>query len=171
MRNGFAVAMILATSVTTGLGASTAKASCGMDTLVFSCGFKSGKDVHVCMKAGTVSYRFGRPDRAPELTLSSPVTAADYLPWNGVGRTIYEEVRFANRDIEYVVWGALDRQITGEDPKDRESGGVTVMRGDQTLADLRCVSGSTRVYFDELSDAKARAGLCWRMNSREWGAC
>ena len=70
------------------------------------------------------------------------------VPWNGVGRTIWEAIRLTNNDVVYEVYGGFDRLLAVEDHVRDESemdldpvfGGIFVEDFDGTeLAHLHCL--------------------------------
>jgi hypothetical protein len=71
--------------------------------------------------------------------------------------------------VTYLVHYAVER-----DPSDPEvRGGITVMRGDNVLAELACDPGSvvTSGYPLPVYDAKEAAGQCWDYQTHSWAGC
>ncbi|UYV38653.1 hypothetical protein N4R57_06285 [Rhodobacteraceae bacterium D3-12] len=161
------LAAILATSAAT-----SAQSQCASEAQTFlSCTLeKSGKTLSVCVMGNTATYRFG-PKGAPELTLSTPLDRLDYRPWNGVGSSIWEEVRFANNDVTYAVYGSILRMAADDGDGPNLSAGVEVLRGETSLANLSCDQKSVVFPWNEtISDAKRAAGLTWDRPSQSWRA-
>lgn len=155
------------------LGGSAAYADCGAPGRTFlSCTMEgSGKLLEVCIAGDQVTYAFG-PAGAPELSLSAPVATVEYHPWPGVSRTIYEQVAFEHQGYVYTVFGGIERGYDSSDDEIEVSqfGGVMVTEGRHTpVAHLDCAPGQvTFGWTNALSEAKARAGLQWDMESRSW---
>ncbi len=136
----------------------------------FHCSVKGGaKLVEVCHGGGVTQYSFGAAGKPAELALNDPIETLDYTPWNGIGRSIYEEVAFANGDYLYTVYAAYDRLVEGDDA-DRLSGGVVVTKADQTLAQLECDAGSISHQLDAYYDDKLNAGQCWNFETFSWSS-
>ena len=152
--------------------AGQAWADCGADQLVMTCRI-DGKTtaVHLCQGPDSVRYRYGTPGKSADLVLTSTLAELEYLPWNGIGRSIYEEVTFRNAGYAYVVWAALDRQITEDDPGEQLSGGVEVRQGDKVVASLICEPFTIDARIDALYEAKTRAGQCWEPTDFTWRRC
>ncbi|MGB3247397.1 MAG: hypothetical protein WBB25_22920 [Sulfitobacter sp.] len=144
--------------------ASAFAGSCPADkTQVLHCDIRPSKPLTVCIGGGEASYAYG-PVGAPELTMIQPLGQAQGTAWSGVGRAIWEEIVFFNNDVTYAVWVSLDRN--GEEfPQD---GGVLVSRGDQTLADLKCLEGTAEVTTFAISDGFEQAGLCWNRDAQRY---
>lgn len=152
--------------------ATSAHAQCASEGQTFlSCSLeKSGKHLSVCLEGDRAVYRFG-PKGTPELTLSQPLDRLDYRPWNGVGSSIWEEVRFVNSDITYAVYGSILRIAADAADGPNLSGGVEVLRGDTSLANLACARKTVVFPWSEaISDAKRAAGLTWDRSSQSWRA-
>ncbi len=141
-----------------------------------SCTFSNGKKaVDVCVDGDMLTYRFGRIGKAPDLALSVPVVDADYTPWPGIGRAIWETVTFQNGKTSYVVAGVIDRQFS-DDEKDEVqaeiSGLIDVNEGEETLATLECDAGSVEfAYGGSIYDAKTAAGQCYNLEEQRWESC
>lgn len=148
----------------------SAQALCdAREKLVMSCTLKGGtKVLDVCHQNGEARYRYGPRQAAPELELSEWIGDLEYFPWPGVGSSIYEEVGFYNGDVRYAVWSAIARDPEVNYPV---SGGILVTRADETLADLKCDTGSITTQIDGLFDAKKIEGFCWDHGDFAWKAC
>lgn len=134
-----------------------------------SCTLKDGRKVlDVCHLHGEARYRYGKKGGQPELELSEWIGDLDYLPWNGIGRSIYEEVAFYNGDFRYAVYSAFDRTQESNYPL---SGGIVVTNGDQTVAELFCDPGSVNTAIDTLYEQKKIEGFCWDYDSFSWRLC
>lgn len=134
------------------------------------CTLKGGrKTLDVCLQGNVGYYRFGPTGGAAELILAQKVEEIALRPWNGVGSSIYEELDFWAGDTIYQVHYAVDR-IAAEEPE--ITGGVTVFRSDQLLAELSCDKGSViSGEFYPLYQAKERAGQCYNRDRYDWGPC
>ncbi len=143
-----------------------AMAECGNGTEIFSC--RIGQNaLQICHQNNALIYSFGPPG-APDLTLTEPLESADFTPWPGIGRTMWDSLAFHNNGITYEVWAALDQQMEESAPEPQVQGGVTVMEGDRTLASLTCSEGSVRSSLDTVSVLKAAIGQCWDFDSLSW---
>jgi hypothetical protein len=134
--------------------------------VIFSCPIKA-KLLEVCIDGGQAHYVFGRPG-TPDLTISESLKTLAFQPWPGIGRTIWQSVRFHNQDVDYEVWSSIDKQMEENAPEPEWAGGVTVTRGDETLADLACSAPPDPPFLDRLFQAKEAAGLCWDFDSQSW---
>lgn len=123
------------------------------------------KELRACWGPGDAGYQFGPEGSTPELVLSVPLAELDFIPWAGVSNSIWEEANFLNGDVQYSVWHRIDRTPEGDPP----AAGVTVTRGDETLADLECDPGTIRANFEGLYEAKSAIGQCWE--DFRWQAC
>ena len=166
----FFLGVLAACAVT---GAARAEGCYGPGTPLFHCTVKDGaKSVDLCLQGDVAYYRFGPADGAAEMILAQSAERLHMMPWNGVGRTIYEEAAFTNGPYDYTVYYAIDRVPEDGEVKAEVSGGVTVIKGDQTMAQLKCDAGSlsvTDVY--PLYEAKTAAGQCWDRETFLWGPC
>ncbi len=131
----------------------------------FSCQI-GAKRVEVCYWKGMVTYSFGRKGK-PELTLGEPLETVAFTPWPGIGSSLWETVAFQNEGYTYEIWTSVERDPEATEPR---SGGVRVLQGDQTVAELNCDRG-TATPMDTLYDLKDGIGQCWDMETRSWGLC
>jgi len=77
-----------------------------------SCQIENSINVlRVCYDEQAVHYRFGATGQTPDLALSSTIAAADYTPWSGIGRSIWEEIRFENDGYRYAVHAGFERML------------------------------------------------------------
>ncbi|WP_306152917.1 hypothetical protein [Roseovarius sp. MMSF_3281] len=154
-------------------GAARAEGCFGPGVPMFHCTVKGGaKTVDLCLQDQVAYYRFGPQGGMAEMLLARPVSEVYMMPWNGVGRTIYEEASFNNRAFDYTIHYAIDRIPQDGEVKVSVSGGVTVIKGDQTMAQLACDAGSVSVNdIYPLYEAKQAAGQCWDREAFEWGPC
>lgn len=119
-------------------------ADCAPDQELFlGCTFPNGKSVEVCTDGNLVDYTFGRPGQRPELAISLAFQeGAEMVPWNGVGRSIWEAIRLTNNDVVYEVYGGFDRHLAADDTKTHGEvffGGIFVEDIDgNELAHLLC---------------------------------
>ncbi len=130
-----------------------------------------GRDrvLSVCAANGQAYYSYGAPDHVPELELVRALRDVDVTPWPGVGGSIWEEMIFANEDVEYVVWQSMRR--APENPEHTGGVGVrTIGAEDDFLASLTC---DPETLFSEagvfaFSDAKLANGQGWDLDQRIW---
>jgi len=154
-------------------GTAQAEGCFGAGDPLFHCTVKGGaKSVDVCLQHSVAYYRFGPVEGPAEMLLAQPVNNIHLWPWNGIGRTIYEEAGFNNGALDYTVHYAIDRIPEAGEIKSTVSGGVTVNKGDQTMAQLSCDEGSLTVNdIYPLYEAKQAAGQCWDREAFQWGPC
>lgn len=128
-------------------------ADCAPNERTFmACSFPNGKAVEVCMTDNITRYSYGRPGQTPELALSLRFgQGADAVPWNGVGRTIWEAVRLSNNDVVYEVYGGFDRLNAVDDTIPIEEimfGGIFIEdQNGNELAHLRCIPATVDYAF------------------------
>lgn len=145
--------------------AAPAHAACQGDE-AFSCRI-GARTLDVCYWKGMLTYRFG-PDGKPEITLNEPLETVAFTPWPGIGSSLWETVAFRNNGYTYEVWTSVERDPEATEPR---SGGVRVMQGEATVAELTCDRG-TATPMDTLYDLKGGIGQCWDMETRTWAtAC
>lgn len=147
-----------------------AQAQCtGAAAPLFHCTTGGGaKTLSVCLQGTVAVYRFGETGRMPDLTLARRVEDVGMKPWNGIGRTLWEEVSFSNGGTDYLVSYAVERMPEGPPP----AGRVIVGQGDSELADIACDTGSLSAYdFYPLFEAKQAMGQSWCMETQSWGGC
>ena len=120
-------------------------------TLFLTCDMeRGGKALHVCRSETQVSYRFGPKGGTPELALTRPIgEGAEFVPWPGIGRTIWEAVRLRNNAVIYEVYAGFDKFDAVDDSKpDSRFGGVVVMQdGKGEIAHLKCRAGTVDYSF------------------------
>ena len=146
-----------------------AECQAGSQVLV-SCTLKGGaKQLDTCLMGDQALYRYGPRNGAPELELRHHVRDVDMQPWPGVSRTIWEGFTFFNKDLGYEVYYSIDKGPELTDIR----GGITVLRGDKTLASLECDPGSviSSGYSLPLYEAKEAAGQCWDHSQFAWVSC
>ena len=136
--------------------------------VIFSCPIK-GKTLQVCLDGDRAHYVFGRPG-TPDLSLTEPLATLDFQPWPGIGRTIWQNVRFRNEGVTYEVWSSIEKPLDENASDPQWMGGVTVSQGDQTLAELTCSAPPDPPFLDALFDAKVAAGQCWNFDTLAWQA-
>ncbi len=146
-----------------------ALAACPAGTqAIQSCTMGGGKKVlDVCLAGDTLGYSYGKVGRSPDLVLRAHVRNANYVPWNGIGRALYEEVRFYNKDVTYIVWGAVDRLTSGNPV----TGGVVVEQNGKTLARLECDPNRASYGFEQVYQQMEALGQCWDHTARSWSSC
>jgi hypothetical protein len=145
------------------LAAPAAAQVCGGQVEMLHCPVKGGRELTLCLGDGQATYRFG-PRGAPDLSLTRRLEEIEATPWQGVGRSIFEDVTLRNDGVSYTVWTALDRQV--ED--NAFSGGVIVTRDGMELASLDCLPGQAEGTVFAVSDAFEEAGFCWQRKDQRW---
>jgi hypothetical protein len=146
------------------LATSPAHAACQGDE-AFSCQIGK-KSLEICYWKGMLTYRYG-PEGKPELTLDEPLETVAFTPWPGIGSSLWETAAFQNDGYTYEVWTSVERDPEATEPR---SGGVRVLQGDKTVAELSCDRG-TATPMDTLYDLKDGIGQCWDIESQAWGLC
>lgn len=140
-----------------------AAAGCAAGEEVFSChiGLKS---LEICHIGTDLTYAFG-PGGKPDLVLTEALKTVNFTPWPGVGSEIWETVAFGNAGYSYEVWTSVAR-----DPEDAKGlqGGVRVLNGEATIAELHCDPGTPSRSLDGIWDLKESVGLCWEFGSQSW---
>lgn len=137
--------------------APAAWAQCQNGPELFSCTFSHGKKaVHVCQDGEGYSYAYGRLGNTPDLFLQRGLDELHFTPWNGVGRSYWEEVQFFNKSVTYRISFNVDR-MQGDDAE--PEGQLSVHEGVERLALLICDAGSVRVNFTPLANAWHDAGF------------
>ena len=138
-------------------------ADCPAGGEVFSCQI-GAKGLEICHQGDDLTYAFG-PKGAPELTISESLTTVNFTPWPGVSNNIWENVVFVNDDYAYDVWTSVAR-----DPEDTIGlqGGVRVLNGEETVAELTCDPGTPSQSLDGIWDLKESVGMCWEFSSFSW---
>ncbi|WP_425099722.1 hypothetical protein [Tropicibacter sp. S64] len=163
MKIHFAAAVLLVASGT------SAGAACAPEDLFLSCKI-AGKSrwLEVCVEQGNIVYRYGKQG-APELELREHPANVAYMPWPGIGGTIWEEVEFANGEYGYLVHGAIDKQLAVSDAPGAVSGGVEVLKGGQSVASLSCDPAQVDFpWGDALMRAKEAVGMTWDPGEQMW---
>jgi hypothetical protein len=153
--------------ITTALLAPAAAHAGCQGELLLSCPIEgTEKHLDMCLDGDELVYSFGRKG-SPELILYELLSAGTYKPWQGIGRSINEEVAFRNKGYTYIVSWALDR-LEQDHPV---YAGVTIQQGDSYVARLDCKEDSVGGSFEPvLTDAMAGIGLCWDLNTHAWSA-
>jgi hypothetical protein len=128
-------------------------ACAGNERTFMSCNFANGKAVEVCMTDNLARYSFGQPGHTPELALSLGFgQGAEFVPWTGIGRTVWEAVRLTNNDITYDVYGGFDKfEAVEDDPNDDvypQFGGIYIVdRLGKHLAHLQCIPSTVNYAY------------------------
>ena len=140
-----------------------AVADCAGGDKVFTCQI-GAKALELCHIGDDLTYAFG-PKGTPDLTITEPLLTVNFTPWPGVGSAIWETVVFVNDDYAYEVWTSVER-----DPESTEGrhGGIRVLKGDETIAELECDQGTPLQSLDGIWDLKESVGLCWEFGSQSW---
>lgn len=142
----------------------------------FACTVSNGaKAVEICHDLDVARYAFGRRPGLNELQITQPVTQIGLIPWPGIGRTIWEEVTFENAGFQYTVFAVIERNLPEKENDEivvTRSGGIVVMQGGDTVAELSCDAGSVDFPWGTgLFEAKLAAGQCFEPALREWQSC
>lgn len=127
--------------------------------------------MQVCQTSDAATYIFGPSGRPADLVLATSLRNLGYRPWNGIGRSIYEEVTFENGDFAYTAWQSIDKMKAVDEAPDAITGGVLVTKGDQTLASLDCDLGTVEATLDALYPLKEAEGQCYDRDAFAWGQC
>ncbi len=146
-----------------GLAVLSAGPALAQDAL-FSCQFANGKAAALTADESGVTYTFGLPGKAPELVLRRGYADIRVRPWNGVGRSIWEDLTLTNAGYSYVLWGSADRM---EENAPMEAG-VIVEQGGEEIARLDCLSESLSYAVFSFADAYEAAGYCWNFDTQSW---
>ncbi len=144
-------------------------AACQPDDALFHCQIGK-KTLQVCETSGTLTYIFG-PAGKPELSLAVSIADADFTPWPGIGRTMWDEIAFHNDGVTYRVWASLEKQLDPDEPEPVLQGGVQVSRGETDLASLVCNEGSVQSLLDTVWTLKTGIGQCYDREASRWQAC
>ncbi len=137
-------------------------------TPMFHCTFEGGaKTVDVCLQGEVVVYSFGKSGRAPDMIAARREIGVGMTPWNGIGRSIYEEMTIFNNVYSYILSYEQDRNVEGAAVQGR----LIVAEGDFEVADLVCDEGSvSEANFYPLFEAKDAAGQKYCPDTFSWGA-
>lgn len=131
-------------------------------------------EVAVCFDDQIATYRYGPIGGAPELTLSESIAQVDFVPWPGVGRSIYEYVTFFNGAFSYEVGGGFQRPVdNGEETEENTEkyGWLTIEKDGEAVSSLECRPETVTYGFGGgIYDAKRAAGLEWDSGSKTWVA-
>ena len=149
--------MLRTLTICLSLIAPAAWAQCQNGPELFSCTFSHGKkSVEVCQNGADYSYAYGRIARAPDLFLQRSLNEIHFTPWSGVGRYYWEEVRFFNKSVTYLISFSFDRLSEGDTATE---GQLSVHEEGNRLALLVCDVGSVRMNMTPLANAWHDAGL------------
>jgi len=143
------VALTCTTAVFTGQANAD---QCGdFGTTAFACMIeKNSKIVSVCVNNNKIMrYRYGAAYSAPELELyASTVDNFDGFYNHGVGRYLWHAATFSNAGYNYVVSFSVDRL----DENHPIEGSIQVLKGDKSVATLKCGEQSIYNNMDILYD-------------------
>lgn len=140
-----------------------ASLACPAENTILACDLSGGRALEVCLSGMEVSYRFGPPDK-PELHLTTSLIRADYTPWPGVGRAIFESLVFDNQGWRYEPFFVIDRLAANP----QLEGGVSVLRDNELVTQVLCQPGTVTENFDRLGAALEDLGLCWNRPIHAW---
>lgn len=137
-------------------------------TPMFHCTFEGGaKTVDVCLQGEVVVYSFGRTGRAADMILARREVGVPMTPWNGIGRSISEEITIYSGTYAYILSYEMDRSVESA----AVSGRLIVGEGDSELAELTCDEGSvSEADFYPLFEAKDVAGQKYCPETFSWGS-
>ncbi|MGH1578879.1 hypothetical protein [Planktotalea sp.] len=148
---------------------SIAQASCfDSGTPLFHCTFENGsKTADVCLQGEVVVYSFGNTGQAPDMIAARREIGVEMTPWNGIGRSIYEDMTIYNNVYSYILSYEVDRNVESAPILGR----LIVAEGDSEIADFACDKGSvTEANFYPLFEAKDVAGQKYCPETFSWGA-
>ncbi|GAA3853890.1 hypothetical protein [Celeribacter arenosi] len=134
--------------------ASPAHAVCALNQeVIFQC-LDGAKTIELCLTPSdqNVTYRFGAAS-APEIELTRGFDEIEMVPWNGIGRSIWDQVTVSNGNFAYGLFWNYDKF------DETASGGLQVTRGESVVARRACTAEG--IYnFDILRIAMQEAGYC-----------
>ncbi len=149
-------------------------ATCGTDEQTYlSCKIENSRKVlSICLNDDAATYRFGIDRRPAELSITEPMATFRYVPWNGLGRSIWEVVEFYNGAYTYEIEAGFDRMFDDQAELDFPLfGSVRVTRDEQTVVTLECDRTTVDYNWDTLIwEAKRRLGLEWDDQAIDWVA-
>jgi hypothetical protein len=114
------------------------------------------KTLNVCFNTTSeiLTYRYG-PNGAPELELKRGLDKLELRTWSGVGDAIVESLEISNKGYTYRIYAGHRRK------NQTNFAGVTVLRGNDRLADFNCTRGGGGAWvFDPISEALRNHGYC-----------
>lgn len=128
--------IVFGLSAAAGLLIPTAHAA-PIGSTIFTCRSSSGKIVRFTNKGKFIGYSYGRPG-APDLAFSVPRSASSIVDGsdnigNG-GWYVSHEISVTFAGATYTGWWAFHRGTHAEE------GGITVSKGNRTIASIPCVS-------------------------------
>lgn len=151
---GSIMARVLAFSlILASMWTSNAFASVGApgEEIVLACRIDGqDREASVTLTATRATYRYGRPQSEPELTLSSALADLDYRRTDGAAGTVDEIVTFANGDTTYSFASGFRNGAQPDPSALHPFGLLTVRRGGRDLARLPCIPVSIQRIPDQL---------------------
>ena len=142
------------------------RAECSEETLLSCPVSGSEKQIEMCLEGDQLTYSYGHPGK-PELMLSEPLSAGTYMPWNGVGRSMWDVVAFYNDGYTYTVNWSVDRM----DESLPVQAGVSVDEGGNIVVILTCAEGTAGPEFGSVLMERMQAlGQCWDPTAQTWTA-
>ncbi|WP_386681693.1 hypothetical protein [Loktanella sp. R86503] len=165
----FLGALILYPTLST---AALAYCSAGLD-LFTSCQIaERGTEVSVCFDSERVEYNYGPIGETPELKLTDTILNAEYVPWSGIGRAIWEYTVFRNGEYAYEVGAGFDRPFSEEEQMSDEEqrfGWISITQNGEELKRLECIPDTVSYAFGAgIYDQKTAAGLTWDLSEEKW---
>lgn len=101
---------------------------------VFSCLTTAGKQIRVCQGQDAINYRYGKPGKAPELTLSTKNTAFDWEHGEAPRVGILDYLTFKNASTRYTI-----THQAGYDDPESATAHLTVFQG-KAQRNIDCAS-------------------------------
>ncbi len=138
-------------------------ADCDGTTLV-SCTVNGANQLEVCLNGDDLTYAYGPIGQAPDLALREPLANGTYTPWNGIGRSLWDSIRFTNADHTYEVIASFDRL----DENAVTEIGVAILKGGDVIGNLNCDPAPGQTLFDSLFDEMTTRGYCWNRVDEIW---
>ncbi|MET4682689.1 tetratricopeptide repeat protein [Brevundimonas faecalis] len=108
------------------------------------------KEASISLTETSATYRFGPPEREPELSLSNSLVDLDYRRNNGAAGTVDEIVTFANGDTTYSFAAGFRNGMQPDPSALRPFGLLSVSRNGRELARLPCRPDSIQRSPDRL---------------------
>ncbi|MEO9516399.1 MAG: hypothetical protein ABJH45_21395 [Paracoccaceae bacterium] len=129
-------------------------------------------EVSVCFDSERVEYNYGPIGETPELTLTDTIINAEYVPWSGVGKAIWEYTVFRNGEYAYEVGAGFDRPFSEDEQmsdEERHFGWISITQNGSELGRLECIPDTVSYAFGAgIYDEKTTAGLMWDGIEEKW---
>lgn len=122
--------------------------------ILLQCDTSATRSLQVCLQGETFHYSYG-PRGRPEISLTASAASGPVTPWPGVGSAIWSGLTFQNAAHSYQVWTSFERG-----GGDYEAAGVTVLKGDSTIATVNCLPDKTQKPLPLFEDVMTGLGYC-----------